>query len=191
MPNQSLETAYSLLELLEFSLGVENQANGLKLPMNGIREVITQVKGVVGANLPQANTQSDISVRPKAKLVPQVASMDFQGAELQEADETKAMNNPNKMSTPVHTITSQIESLYQENLGRDRTLSESLYSDDSSENLSASDEDRYQENIVANGSLERMAFMNIPKVRTVSPNIRGKIRELVGIESDDVNQSEF
>lgn len=143
MSTHSLEIAYNLLDLLEYSLGVGTSPRETALPIGGIREVLGQIKQIVGANC-----DSDRQINRQSTANSNGHSVRQENGTRREID-TK---------DPISTISF----------------------DQKSHDLDEGTED-------SDGvALERIAFMNIPKVRTVSPEIRGKIRELVGIEAEEV-----
>lgn len=149
MANDSLKTAYDLLDLLEYSLRTGDGTRESGFPVGGIREIIAQIREIVGKNCDlkaQAESQS-ISKNGNS-------SKHFNG-----------LSRENAVSVDLRA----------ENVGARSYQSNSL------------ELDRMDSAGPESAALERMSYMNIPKVRTVPPEARGKIRELVGIETDEVS----
>ncbi len=150
MGNDSLKTAYDLLDLLEYSLSARDKNNGRGLPVGGIREIVTQIKDIVGRN---GGFQV---LAENQKIIP---NGDF-SEHISDSDEKS-------MSLASRSRSEGIRTRKANNLELDR----------------ADHADLESESV----ALERMSYMNIPKVRTVPPDARGKIRELVGIDADEIS----
>ena len=146
MMNDSLKTAFDLLDLLEYSLRSGDGTKDREFPVGGIREVIGQIREIVGQNC----------------------------ASQAQAQNASTNGIATKNSIGLGDVAVGIE---------DRLHSENV-SPNKSNNLELNRMDYSDPQSVA---LERMSYMNIPKVRTVPPDARGKIRELVGIDADEVS----
>lgn len=133
MTTPTLATASNLLEMLEFSLNNAPKIEASSLPINGMLEIIRQVRIIVDQNQPVQEKKSNIQ------------------------DE---MFDNSFFGINGKTIVGR------SNLGLELET----------EKISRSDSE-------IPGSNQSVNYR--PKVRTVPPEVRGKIRELVGIESEE------